>query len=126
MFAGVLSSCPVCQSRQAAVDLSEIKSGRAVMTRKSLAGKLQPLMADALFLFIFLQQREEEQSSKVPAGKVTPSTSSSKYMKKYEESKGELRGGGRCWGTQGSPGSTVFTRLRALTSQFSRERSGHF
>lgn len=77
MFAGVLSSCPVCQSRQAAVDLSEIKSGRAVMTQNSLAGKLQPLMGDALFLFIFLQQREEEQSSKVPADKVSPSTSSS-------------------------------------------------
>lgn len=44
-----LSSCPVCQSRQAIVDLSEIKSRRAVMTPKSLAGKLQPLMADALF-----------------------------------------------------------------------------
>lgn len=64
MFAGILSSCPVCQSRQAAVDLSEIKSGRAVTTPKSLAGKLQPLMADALFLFIFLQQRRgaEQQS----------------------------------------------------------------
>lgn len=80
MFAGVLSSCPVCQSRQAAVDLSEIKSGRAVTTPKSLAGKLQPLMADALFLFIFLQQREEEQSSKGPADKVSPSTSSSREI----------------------------------------------
>lgn len=57
------------------------------MTRKSLAGKLQPLMADALFLFIFLQQREEEQSSKVPADKV-------RNMKNPKESSEEGVGAG--------------------------------
>lgn len=55
----------MCQSRQAAVDLSEIKSGRAVTTPKSLAGKLQAFDGGCTFSFYLpaAERRGAEQQS---------------------------------------------------------------